>query len=143
MSALGGVIVAGTGTISVRNNGKGVPVAVHKEHDIYVPELIFGHLLTSSNYDDDEKKVTGAFAKRARSETSVRALFPRILTRARATPPPTRTRRRSQWLRREACQHFFDAVHRRRCRRDEWTVVFADLGVQHVDDGRPCKNRPV
>ena len=26
---------------------------------IYVPELIFGHLLTSSNYDDDEKKTTG------------------------------------------------------------------------------------
>jgi DNA topoisomerase-2 len=24
-----------------------------------VPELIFGHLLTSSNYDDTEKKVTG------------------------------------------------------------------------------------
>lgn len=26
---------------------------------MYIPELIFGHLLTSSNYDDDEKKVTG------------------------------------------------------------------------------------
>ena len=60
MSALDVVIDPATGTISVRNNGKGVPVAVHKEHDIYVPELIFGHLLTSSNYDDDEKKVTGA-----------------------------------------------------------------------------------
>lgn len=36
--------------------GKGIPVAVHSEHNIYVPELIFGHLLTSSNYDDNEKK---------------------------------------------------------------------------------------
>jgi hypothetical protein len=26
---------------------------------VYVPELIFGHLLTSSNYNDNERKVTG------------------------------------------------------------------------------------
>ena len=26
---------------------------------MYVPELIFGHLLTSDNYDDTEKRVTG------------------------------------------------------------------------------------
>lgn len=31
----------------------------HKDEKMYVPALIFGHLLTSSNYDDDEKKVTG------------------------------------------------------------------------------------
>jgi DNA topoisomerase-2 len=47
------------GWISVMNNGKGVPVVIHKEHKCYVPELIFGHLLTSDNYDDGEKKVTG------------------------------------------------------------------------------------
>ncbi len=45
--------------ISVYNNGKGIPVVIHKEHKIYVPELIFGHLLTSSNYDDSIKKITG------------------------------------------------------------------------------------
>ncbi|RYG50982.1 hypothetical protein EON67_04265, partial [archaeon] len=38
--------------------GQGVPIVIHKEHGVYVPELIFGHLLTSSNYDDDEKKGT-------------------------------------------------------------------------------------
>ena len=43
--------------ITVFNNGDGVPVEVHKEEGVYVPELIFGHLLTSSNYNDDEKKV--------------------------------------------------------------------------------------
>ena len=43
--------------ITVYNNGDGVPVEVHKEEGVYVPELIFGHLLTSSNYNDDEKKV--------------------------------------------------------------------------------------
>ncbi|KAK3525400.1 hypothetical protein QTP86_031526, partial [Hemibagrus guttatus] len=45
--------------ISIWNNGKGIPVVEHKEEKMYVPALIFGHLLTSSNYDDDEKKVTG------------------------------------------------------------------------------------
>lgn len=46
-------------TITIWNNGKGIPVQIHKEYKIYVPELIFGHLLTSSNYDDTQKKVTG------------------------------------------------------------------------------------
>eukprot|EP00586_Coscinodiscus_wailesii_P022889 CAMPEP_0172499578 /NCGR_PEP_ID=MMETSP1066-20121228/128235_1 /TAXON_ID=671091 /ORGANISM="Coscinodiscus wailesii, Strain CCMP2513" /LENGTH=1565 /DNA_ID=CAMNT_0013273369 /DNA_START=67 /DNA_END=4764 /DNA_ORIENTATION=+ len=45
--------------VSVKNNGKGIPVVVHKEHKCYVPTLIFGHLLTGSNFDDDEKKTTG------------------------------------------------------------------------------------
>ncbi|KAK3819863.1 MAG: DNA topoisomerase II [Benniella sp.] len=47
------------GEISVYNNGKGIPVEMHKKEGCYVPELIFGHLLTSSNYDDSQKKVTG------------------------------------------------------------------------------------
>eukprot|EP00747_Dinoflagellata_sp_TGD_P123238 gnl/TRDRNA2_/TRDRNA2_173778_c0_seq1.p1 gnl/TRDRNA2_/TRDRNA2_173778_c0~~gnl/TRDRNA2_/TRDRNA2_173778_c0_seq1.p1 ORF type:complete len:1255 (-),score=308.74 gnl/TRDRNA2_/TRDRNA2_173778_c0_seq1:103-3867(-) len=45
--------------IKVWNNGKGLPIAIHKKHKVYVPELVFGHLLTSDNYDDSEKKVTG------------------------------------------------------------------------------------
>ncbi|XP_023133313.2 DNA topoisomerase 2-beta isoform X1 [Amphiprion ocellaris] len=46
-------------TISIWNNGKGIPVVEHKDEKMFVPALIFGHLLTSSNYDDEEKKVTG------------------------------------------------------------------------------------
>lgn len=46
-------------SISVWNNGAGIPVEIHQKEKIYVPELIFGNLLTSSNYDDDEKKVVG------------------------------------------------------------------------------------
>lgn len=46
-----------TGAITVWNNGSGVPVEMHKKEGVYVPELIFGHLLTSSNYEDDQKKV--------------------------------------------------------------------------------------
>ncbi|KAJ2467771.1 DNA topoisomerase 2 [Coemansia sp. RSA 2322] len=47
------------GTISIQNDGKGIPIEIHREHDAYVPELIFGHLLTSSNYNDNEEKITG------------------------------------------------------------------------------------
>ena len=47
------------GYVSILNDGDGIPVEKHKEHDVYVPHLIFGHLLTSSNYDDEEEKVTG------------------------------------------------------------------------------------
>lgn len=45
--------------ISVTNNGKGIPIQIHREYGIYIPELIFGNLLTSSNYDDTTKKVVG------------------------------------------------------------------------------------
>lgn len=48
-----------SGEITVWNNGSGIPVIEHKEHKMYVPELIFGHLLSGSNYDDSEAR-TGA-----------------------------------------------------------------------------------
>jgi DNA topoisomerase-2 len=45
--------------ISVRNDGDGIPVEMHAETGIWAPELIFGHLLTSSNYDKKEEKIVG------------------------------------------------------------------------------------
>ena len=48
-----------SGVISVMNNGRGIPVEMHKEQKMYVPSLIFGQLLTSSNYEDAEAKTTG------------------------------------------------------------------------------------
>ncbi len=53
------VINAEEQSISVLNNGRGIPIQLHKEHKVYVPELIFGHLLTGSNFDDEEQKTTG------------------------------------------------------------------------------------
>lgn len=47
------------GTISVYNNGHGIPIEMHATENCYIPELIFGHLLAGSNFDDDEKKLTG------------------------------------------------------------------------------------
>jgi DNA topoisomerase-2 len=48
-----------TCTVSVFNDGAGIPVVRHKEYKMWIPQLIFGNLLTSSNYDDDETKITG------------------------------------------------------------------------------------
>lgn len=51
-------INADTGETSVWNDGISIPVEIHKEHKIYTPELIFGRLLTSSNYNDQEDRKT-------------------------------------------------------------------------------------
>jgi DNA topoisomerase-2 len=59
MSKIRVTISADENLISIENNGRDIPITIHKEEKIYVPELIFGHLLTSSNYNDDEKKVVG------------------------------------------------------------------------------------
>ena len=59
MTRIDVTIDPGSGLITVLNDGKSIPVQIHREHKIYVAELIFGHLLTSSNYEDKKKKVTG------------------------------------------------------------------------------------
>jgi len=46
-------------TIEIYNNGVGIPIEIHEEYDMYIPELIFGNLLTSSNYDDTKERKTG------------------------------------------------------------------------------------
>lgn len=45
--------------VEIYNNGQGIPVVMHQEEKMFVPTMIFGHLLTSSNYNDEEEKVTG------------------------------------------------------------------------------------
>jgi len=48
------------GYFKVFNNGdNGIPVEEHPTHKILVPSMIFGELLTSSNYDDTQKRTTG------------------------------------------------------------------------------------
>lgn len=37
--------------ISIQNFGLGIPIEMHPTENMYVPELIFGNLLTGSNYD--------------------------------------------------------------------------------------------
>jgi DNA topoisomerase-2 len=47
------------GTIIMINDGNGIDVAEHPEYKIWIPEMIFGHLRTSTNYDKTEKKIVG------------------------------------------------------------------------------------
>ena len=47
-----------TGKISVWNDGNPIPVKLHPDEKMYIPELIFGCLLTSSNYDDSKERKT-------------------------------------------------------------------------------------
>jgi DNA topoisomerase II len=46
------------GKVSVWNDGKNIPLDIHPEEKVYIPEMIFGQLLTSSNYNDDEERKT-------------------------------------------------------------------------------------
>lgn len=48
------------GFISVWNNGQnGIPVEEHETHKTMIPSMIFGEMLTGSNFDDNEKRTTG------------------------------------------------------------------------------------
>jgi DNA topoisomerase-2 len=52
------VDVEDNGMITVWNDGLTIPVEINKETGLYNPEMIFGKLLTSSNYDDKEERMT-------------------------------------------------------------------------------------
>jgi len=41
------------------NDGEPIDVAEHPEHKVWIPQMIFGELLTSANYNKDEKKLVG------------------------------------------------------------------------------------
>ena len=53
------ITIQDDGTISMYNDGNGIDVAKHPEYDLWIPEMIFGHLRTSTNYNKDEKKIVG------------------------------------------------------------------------------------
>jgi DNA topoisomerase-2 len=47
------------GTITMTNDGDGLDIAKHPTTQLWIPEMIFGHLRTSTNYNKDEKKIVG------------------------------------------------------------------------------------
>jgi len=53
------ISISDDGTITMLNDGNGIDVAKHPEYDLWIPEMIFGHLRTSTNYNKEEKKIVG------------------------------------------------------------------------------------
>ena len=48
-----------TGVVSIENDGKGIDVVIIPKQGIYAVEMIFGKLLTSTNYTEGEERITG------------------------------------------------------------------------------------
>lgn len=46
-------------SLSVQNDGASIPIKVHSTEKIHIPEMIFGNLLTGSNFDDTTASVVG------------------------------------------------------------------------------------
>jgi DNA topoisomerase-2 len=51
--------VSDDGTITMTNDGNGIDIAKHPEYDVWIPEMVFGQLRTSTNYDKTEKRIVG------------------------------------------------------------------------------------
>ena len=53
------ISISDDGIITMTNDGNGIDVVKHPEEDTWIPEMIFAHLRTSTNYDKEQKKTTG------------------------------------------------------------------------------------
>ena len=45
--------------ITIENDGEGIPIELDERENLYIPELIFGNLLTGSNFDDTKNRIVG------------------------------------------------------------------------------------
>ena len=45
--------------ITVENDGPGVPVVIHDKEKIFIPEMVFGNLLSGENFDDTQERFLG------------------------------------------------------------------------------------
>lgn len=46
-----------SGETSIWNDGEVIPIELHETEKVYNHTLVFGHLLTGSNYDDEEERI--------------------------------------------------------------------------------------
>jgi len=61
VSSISVAIDKDVGSVTIENNGPlgGISVRMHETEGLWNPELVFGHLLTSTNYDDTQKRIVG------------------------------------------------------------------------------------
>lgn len=61
VSSISVTIDKNVGSVTIENNGPlgGIGVRMHEKEGLWNPELVFGHLLTSTNYDDTQKRIVG------------------------------------------------------------------------------------
>jgi DNA topoisomerase-2 len=61
VSSISVAIDKDVGSVTIENNGPlgGIGVRMHEKEGLWNPELVFGHLLTSTNYDDSQKRIVG------------------------------------------------------------------------------------
>src|SRR5210317_1579962 len=61
VSSISVAIDKDVGSVTIENNGPlgGIGVRIHEKEGLWNPELVFGHLLTSTNYDDSQKRIVG------------------------------------------------------------------------------------
>src|SRR5210317_1542849 len=61
VSSISVAIDEDVGSVTIENNCPlgGISVKMHEKEGLWNPELVFGHLLTSTNYDDTQKRIVG------------------------------------------------------------------------------------
>ena len=53
------VSIGDDGTMSFMNDGNGIDIEKHPTYNTWIPEMIFAHLRTGTNYNKEEKKIVG------------------------------------------------------------------------------------
>jgi DNA topoisomerase-2 len=48
-----------TGFITVSDNGRGIPIEIHDEAKVHIPQVVFAHLRSGSNFDDNSRETVG------------------------------------------------------------------------------------
>lgn len=64
--------------ISVFNDGKAIDVVIHPKENIYVPELIFGHLLTSTSFEEGTVRITSGVHGLGAKLTAIFSIYFRV-----------------------------------------------------------------